>query len=1008
MATRPRLVPALLAVMMMVNVLSAPWAQQSSHAAGAGASAGGAVQGPAPRAMGTVTPIISPTGADMYAVDWDPSTGTALLAGANGTVLSYNATSGFRQMQQDVNFSFSHIAFWPSNGSTLALLAGADLSTAPVDSSVLLAYNGTGFERIPTDAYAYITGVAWSPDASYALVAATKGWNGVILKYQGGSLTEVWNDTVRNYKALCWDGAGAYLASFNFDNQTTNSVDIQFFDGTRIASDLQVPGLNNLFARDISWSATLAIGLCTADDTNLLRFNSTAAAIVQDPSLRGDLNGVAWGHSRPLALVTGADMAQQEGTDGLLYSYNGSALTVESSGRYFGLNGAAWHPGDLYALVVGDNGTVLRFTVPNAPPLCAITYPRAPATVQGVVNVSGTAWDPDSDPIVFVQVNIDGGPWQTADGGSQWSYSWDTTALADGSHTITARANDGLDDSISPATSTVIVDNPDRPPAVSITGPSEGAAVQGSVSVTGGASDPDPGDSVTVVQVAIDNGQWANASGTSSWSYPWDSAPYQDGPHAIRARAFDGELYSAEAVRNVSLQNHGPDYPPTCTIGSPTSGTLVAGQVTVQGTASDPENKLVSVLVKIDSGGYQAASGTASWSFQWDTRPLPGGAHTVTARAFDGVQNSSDARVTVQVGHQPVCIITSPASGAVLTGEVTVQGTATDSDPGDAITSVKVRIDAGEWTAATGTASWSYRWNTSQTSAGQHVIRARCSDGALDSAEVSRSVTVEKPPSAVRLSEPTEMGEEYIILRWTVNTDPDFSRYEVFASLTEGAPLSGISPRGVPAQSVTVYNYTGLEPRTTYWFRVRVVDNSGQSSVSNEVFATTARANQPPIAMLAASRLRAPAGESISFSAEGSYDRDGRIVRYQWDFDGKGRFPLDTGPIAEQRHQFDRPGKYLVGVRITDDRGAANTTSLEVTIFDRQQGGFPAEALFGAAVVAILVMGAAAYLYMRRPPTQQSYYEHDVHRPAVERRRELWPGEEEQGPASRPVRKRRA
>jgi len=272
---------------------------------------------------------------------------------------------------------------------------------------------------------------------------------------------------------------------------------------------------------------------------------------------------------------------------------------------------------------------------------------------------------------------------------------------------------------------------------------------------------------------------------------------------------------------------------------------------------------------------------------------------------------------------------------------------------------------------------------------------------------MSRTVTVEKPPAPVALSEPTETGVDYIILHWSTNTDSDFARYEVFMSETEGAPLSGLSSRVVPAQSVTVYNYTGLAARTTYWFRVRVVDNSGQSSVSNEVFATTARANIPPVAMLTASRMRAAVGESITFSAEGSYDRDGRITRYEWDFDGRGRFPLDTGPIAEQRHQFGKSGKFLVRVRISDDRGGTNTSSVEVTIVEGQAGGIAPEAAIGVAAIVIVAAGAAAYLFFKRAPPPESYYEHDVHRPVAERRRDFWPEKEEPTGYTKKVLKKR-
>ena len=962
------------------------------------------------RAAAVITPL--PTGIGditLRAVDWNPVNDTALMAGDNGTILLYNSTAGFVSLPQLPNMTFRDMAFCPAGSPTSALLVGSQQVGLPLETGIALVYDSTGFRRLNTSAYKDIVSVSWDISGSTAYLVTRRGNDAAILAYNqsSGELSEVLTDPLRAYYTICRAENGFYLAGYEYDNQT---LVIAYFDGASITGIVPLPGRLDIDAASISWSNSSRIGICAGNLGNegtLLRFNSTGAAPAQFPPPGGNYFGTAWAHSRSLALVAGVDNYNLNETNGVLYEYNGTAATLQTSNRYYPLTDIAWHRSDKYALVTGENGTVLRYTVPNSPPWCAIISPRLGEVVNGTVNITGTAWDPDSDPIVSVQVRADNGAWQTADGGAGWSYRWETTLLANGAHTIWARSNDGLEDSAWAQTA-VIVSNPDRPPAVSISGPSEGAAVQGMVSITGTSSDPDTGDTVTAVQVAFDGGQWSNASGTSVWNISWDTGQYQDGPHTIRARAHDGELYSQEAVRNVSVQNHGPDFPPSCTIGSPTSGSLVSGDVLVQGTAYDAENALRSVMVRADSGGWQTASGTASWSLLWDTRPLPGGAHTLTARAFDGVQNSSDVKITVQVGHQPVCSIVSPASGAVLSGELTIQGTASDPDPGDVITSVKLRIDSGDWATATGTASWTYRWNTSTGSAGQHVIRARCSDGTLESAEVSRTVTVEKPPAPVRLSEPTEAGEEYIILHWTTNTDPDFARYEVFSSQTEGAPLSSLSPRAVPAQSVTVYNYTGLASRTTYWFRVRVVDNSGQSSVSNEVFATTTRANIPPVAMLSASRIRAPVGESITFNAEGSYDRDGRITRYQWDFDGKGRFPLDTGPITEQRHQFRGAGRFLVQVKITDDRGATNTSSVEVTIFLPGGGGVLPSSLFLVALVAILVAGAVAFLYLRRPPPQESYYEHDVHRPAAERRKDFWPDDEEPaGRMKKVVKKRR-
>ena len=50
--------------------------------------------------------------------------------------------------------------------------------------------------------------------------------------------------------------------------------------------------------------------------------------------------------------------------------------------------------------------------------------------------------DPDGD-IESVQIRVDGGLWETAEGKADWSYELDTTKIVDGEHTISIRAFDG-------------------------------------------------------------------------------------------------------------------------------------------------------------------------------------------------------------------------------------------------------------------------------------------------------------------------------------------------------------------------------------------------------------------------------------------------------------------------------------------------------------------------------------------------------------------------------------
>jgi hypothetical protein len=76
-----------------------------------------------------------------------------------------------------------------------------------------------------------------------------------------------------------------------------------------------------------------------------------------------------------------------------------------------------------------------------APPTIAVTTPSAGAKVSGTFSVAGTASDDVS--VATVAVSVDGGAYAAAQGTTAWTYSLDTTQLANGSHTLTAQATDG-------------------------------------------------------------------------------------------------------------------------------------------------------------------------------------------------------------------------------------------------------------------------------------------------------------------------------------------------------------------------------------------------------------------------------------------------------------------------------------------------------------------------------------------------------------------------------------
>jgi hypothetical protein len=80
------------------------------------------------------------------------------------------------------------------------------------------------------------------------------------------------------------------------------------------------------------------------------------------------------------------------------------------------------------------------------------------------------------------------------------------------------------------------------PPTVSINSPANGSTVSGTVAVSGVASD---GLTISSVQVSVDGGTFANASGTSSWSFSLNSNSLSNGAHTLSAKVTDSASNSA-------------------------------------------------------------------------------------------------------------------------------------------------------------------------------------------------------------------------------------------------------------------------------------------------------------------------------------------------------------------------------------------------------------------------------------------------------------------------------
>jgi PKD repeat protein len=126
-----------------------------------------------------------------------------------------------------------------------------------------------------------------------------------------------------------------------------------------------------------------------------------------------------------------------------------------------------------------------------------------------------------------------------------------------------------------------------------------------------------------------------------------------------------------------------------------------------------------------------------------------------------------------------------------------------------------------------------------------------------------------------------------------------------------------------------------------YTVTLLVTDDDG---LTDTVLANITVVNQSPIALFSESATTLFTEEIIFLNASQSYDPDGTISTYFWDFgDGKN----NTGIFVN--HTYLDDGVYVVSLTVTDDDGAINATSALKTILNR-----PPYASIEASTTAII------------------------------------------------------
>lgn len=332
-----------------------------------------------------------------------------------------------------------------------------------------------------------------------------------------------------------------------------------------------------------------------------------------------------------------------------------------------------------YTLTVTASGSgsyTLNVTYPTptppasdtTPPTISISSPAAAASLNGTVSVFGSAADNVS--VSKVEVSTDSGTYQLASGTSSWSYPLNTTTLTNGAHTINARATDSSSNAGN-ASVTVNVNNPvaDTAAPTAPANLTSSSPAANSISLSWTASTDNVG--VLGYNIYRNGAKLSSVPGTSFT----DTGLTAGTTYSYYVSAYDAAGNTSSPSNTLSVTTPNPDTTkPTVSITAPGSGSTVAGTITIGGTASD-NIALASVTLRIDSGAIITPSGTASWTYNWDTTFYANGTHTITATATDSSGNTNIATSTVTVSNQTTGDTTKPTMNWPLTATNPMSGT---------------------------------------------------------------------------------------------------------------------------------------------------------------------------------------------------------------------------------------------------------------------------------------------------------------------------------------------
>jgi OmpA family/PKD domain len=201
------------------------------------------------------------------------------------------------------------------------------------------------------------------------------------------------------------------------------------------------------------------------------------------------------------------------------------------------------------------SGLVVRWGIPNPPPppnhppvaACSANPTSVYAGSNDVVTVHVNASDPDNDPLTY-SYTASGG---SVEGGGP-DARFNTSGLAEGSYTVTAKVDDGKGGTAACSADIAINKKPNQNPTISCSTDRSPIMPGERTGITSTASDPD-GDPLTYSYTAT--GGQVSGDGPKA---TFDSTGLSPGSYTVKCSVSDGRGGTADASTNVDVEQPPP------------------------------------------------------------------------------------------------------------------------------------------------------------------------------------------------------------------------------------------------------------------------------------------------------------------------------------------------------------------------------------------------------------------------------------------------------------------